>query len=104
MRVKIERNDHLNDQILRAVRLHAAADTRENSESFLLTPTQAVLVWWGMDRLERAVQDCARWANLYDQYADTLRCHADAVDWSRDFKQKLMAHAKTHNLEVATCR
>lgn len=104
MRVKIDRNNHLNDQLTRAVRIHAGADTREDAAEFNLTPAQAMLVWWGMELLERAVRDSARWADLYDQYPDTLRCHADAIEWSRDFRERLMIHAKAHNIGVALCQ
>ena len=104
MRVKIERNDHLNDAIVYVVRAYAGANTRENSTEFRLTPAQASLVWWGMEILERTVRDSARWCDLYNDYADTLRCHADAVEWSRDFKKELLTHVKNHNMEVAPCR
>lgn len=104
MRVKIERNDHLNRDILVAVQKHAAADTRENAAEFRLTPAQACLVWWGMDCLQRAIRDSARWCDLHGEYADSLRCHADAYEWSQSFRRELMAHAKAHKLEVAPCR
>lgn len=104
MRVKVERNDHLNAAITYVVRAHAGAGTRENCEEFQLTPAQASLVWWGMELLERAVRDAARWADLHDEYADTLRCHADAIEWSRAFKRDLLGHVKSHKMEVAPCR
>lgn len=104
MHVTLDRNDYLNNQLLRAVRIHAEAGTRENSQQFSLTPSQAVLVWWAMDRLEHAIQDSARWASLYDDYADTLRCHADAVEWSKNFRKQLLKHAQAHKLEVSFSR
>lgn len=104
MRVTIERNDNLNGQLTRAVRIHAGEGTEEDAAEFRLTPAQAILAWWGMERLERAIQEAARWTDRYDQYTDTLRCHADAVEWLREFRSQLSAHAKAHNLEVDSCR
>lgn len=102
-RVPIDRNDYLNMQIRHATRLHAEAPTRENSEEFRLTPAQAVLVWWAMQQLEHALQGSARWIPASDKcgYADDLRCHADAMDWSNGFRTNLLMHIKAHKLEVA---
>lgn len=109
MRVKVERNDWLNEQMLRVVRLHADADTQENTAAFHLTPTQAALVWWAMRRLESAIRDSAGWVHEWDSlheatWSDNMRCHADAAEWSREFRHKLEAHAKAHDLEVMRCR
>lgn len=109
MRVKVDRNDYLNQQIMRAVYVFADADTRENAKEFSVTPAQATLMWWALKRLEAAIRDSARWAeewnNLHQiSYADTLRCHADAVEWCREFRHQLADHAKAHQLEVQACR
>lgn len=105
MRVKVERNDHLNNAIVYVVRAYAGAAERKNITEFRLTPAQASLVWWGMELLERAVRDSARWCDLHNEdYADTLRCHADAVEWSQNFRKELLSHVKNHKMEVAPCR
>lgn len=104
MNVTILRDDFQNDQIHRAVRLHAEADTRANSLEFRLTPSQACLVWWGMRLLNRAIRDSSRWCDDGAEFADSLRCHADAVEWSKAFMNQLDGHAKDHNLEVMRCR
>lgn len=102
-RVTVDRNDHLNMQMRHASRLHAEAPTRENSDEFRLTPAQAVLVWWSMKLLERSMQESVRWIPTTDVcgYADDLRCHADAMDWAQEFRQRLLKHVKAHGLEVA---
>ena len=83
-----------NFQVKRAVKIHADADTQEGRLEFYLTPAQARLVWWGMrcfnDAVRASVGDCQTGGD----YADDLRCHADADEWARDFMARLAIHAQ----------
>lgn len=95
----MQRNDYLNDQLLRVVRLHAEASTNENRAAFYMTPAQAALSWWGLYLLLRALRDSANACGVHGDYADNLRCHADAVEVSKRMMAQLWAHAKDHSLE-----
>ena len=81
-------------QIKRAVKIHADANTQENGMAFYFTPAQARLVYWGMHCFNQAViasvQDCECGAD----YADDIRCHADAYEWSRKLITSLVKHAE----------
>lgn len=80
-------------QVKRAVKIHADSDTHENRLEFYLTPAQARLVWWGMRFLNAAIRESVHACQGGVDYADDLRCHADATEWSRHFMARLHVHA-----------
>lgn len=94
-------------QVKRAVKIHAEAPTREKQAEYLLTPAQARLVWWGMRCLNAAIRESVIACHDGGDYADDLRCHADATEWGRDFMDRLRCHAesegKTIVQEGVTC-
>ena len=83
-----------NFQVKRAVKVHACAGTMDGKLAFYLTPAQARLVWWGMRCFGSAVRDSVAACQPGKDYADDLRCHADADEWSRDFMARLAIHAE----------
>jgi hypothetical protein len=83
-----------NVQVKRAVKIHADADTQENKAEFYLTPAQARLVWWGMRCLANAIRESVADCQTGADYADDLRCHADADEWGRGFMSRLAGHAE----------
>ena len=88
-------NKWQNFQIKRAVKIHAEAPTREGLLAFRLTPAQARLVWWGMRCLNHAICESVQACKDDADYADDLRCHADAHEFSRDFMALLACHAES---------
>jgi len=89
--------------IRNVVRQHADASTQEHKEPFYFTPSQACLAWWGMWLLVRELGKPIPSSLGDDNFADDLRCYADAIDWARSTMQKLAAHAKGKGLEVTSC-
>lgn len=103
-RVKVDCKDWQNDHIRRVVNMFADAQLLKDQQDFGLTPAQACLVWWGLNLLNDAIRDSVRWCSNDSEFSDTLRCHADAAEWSREFMGRLWEHAKTHGLEAMRCR
>lgn len=89
-----------NFQVKRAVKLHADADTLKGRLEFSLTPAQARLVWWGMRFFSDAVRESVGDCDTGNDYADDLRCHADADEWARDFMARLAIHAQKDSLPI----
>ena len=87
----------LNAQLKRAVKIHACADTHESRTEFYLTPAQARLVWWGMHCLGNAIRESVCDCRIAADYADDLRCHADADEWGKDFMSRLAVHAQQNS-------
>ena len=84
--------------IRHVVRQHAAAETRANSADFPFTPAQACLVWWGLHLLSMELRKQA--PGCWEDYPDTLRCYADAIEWVETTKERLALHARKHKLEL----
>ena len=82
------------------VRKHAEASTRDDAECFLLTPAQAALVWWALDMLRTRIAEMSTPSPYDDEYADELRCKADAIDWASKTMPTLATHARKHKVEV----
>lgn len=89
--------------IRHVVRQHAEADTRENSEPFQFTPSQACLVWWALHLLLTELGKPLPGNALEERYPDDLRCQADAIEFVTATMSLLLAHAKNHNAEISTC-
>lgn len=85
-----------NFQVKRAVKIHADASTQDNRLEFRLTPAQARLAYWGMRCLGHAIRESVSDCQTGADYADDLRCHADADEWARDFMLRLAIHAEMH--------
>lgn len=83
-----------NVQLKRAVKIHADASTQDNGLEFRLTPAQARLAYWGMRCLSNAIRKSVYDCQIGSDYADDLRCHADADEWARDFMARLAIHAE----------
>lgn len=83
------------------VHKHAAAPTREDGEAFYFTPTQAGLAWWGLHALRTQIAELPESFPYDEEYADALRCRADAIDWVTKAMTALAAHAKNHKVEIA---
>jgi hypothetical protein len=86
--------------IRHVVRQHADADTKKNSAEFLFTPSQACLVWWGLHLLSMELRKPIP-GGSWEDYPDTMRCYADAIDWVGTAQERLAAHASKHKLEVS---
>lgn len=84
-----------NLQVKRAVKIHADASTHDNRLEFRLTPAQARLAYWGMRCLSKAICESVYACRPGADYADDLRCHADADEWARDFMGRLQVHAES---------
>ncbi len=81
-------------QIKRAVKIHADAPLQQGPQiQFYFTPAQARLAYWGMHCLRHAIRDSSNACALTADYADDIRCHADAEEWSRGFMNRLGEHA-----------
>lgn len=89
--------------IRQVVRQHADASTQDGKQEFYFTPSQACLAWWGLWLLVRELGKPIPSSPGDDNFADDLRCYADAIDWSHATMQKLSAHAKAHKCEVTAC-
>lgn len=83
------------------VRKHAEAPTRENAEALLLTPTQAALTWWALHALRETIAEIPVGGPYDDEYADILRCRADAIDWAHKAMQELADQCRKHKVEIA---
>jgi hypothetical protein len=83
------------------VRKHAEAPTRENAEALMLTPTQAALTWWALHGLRETVATIPVGRPYDDEYADILRCRADAIDWATQTMIWLAEHCKNNKVEIA---
>lgn len=81
-------------QIRRATKIHADAPTRDGMLEFRLTPSQARLTWWAMRCLTQAIRESVASCQDTADYADDLRCHADAAEWIKDFMDRLAVHAE----------
>jgi hypothetical protein len=86
--------------IRHVVRQHADADTQQNTAEFPYTPSQACLVWWGLHLLSIELRKPIP-GGCWEDYSDTMRCYADAIDWIGVAQQRLLAHARTHQLEIS---
>ena len=86
-----------NAQLKRAVKIHADADTQESRTEFYLTPAQARLVYWGIHCLRQAIHASVGDCQIGADYADDIRCHADADEWGRVFMGRLGAHAEQNS-------
>lgn len=87
-------------QVRRAVRIHAEAPTMENREPFHLTPAQARLVWWGLRCLGKTITESVAACDEGGDYADDLRCHADAHEFSRNLMARLRCHAESEGQTI----
>lgn len=85
-----------NFQVKRAVKIHADASTHDNMLEFRLTPAQARLAYWGMRCLSNAIRESVYACQTGADYADDLRCHADADEWARDFMARLAIHSENN--------
>lgn len=90
----------MDSSIYRAVYLHAEANTHADGAEFTFTPTQAALAFWGLQLLARHLSKIEPVTHALPEFADELRCRADAIEWASNAMLLLAKHAESHNVRV----
>ena len=99
-----ETNSFMDDQVRHVVRLFGQDEGAADRKAIVLTPSQAVLVYWALREFVMRAGGSVRSQVVNHDYPQTLRDHARVVDWCHRLQVELVEYAREHELEVGGCR
>lgn len=79
----------------------ASLSLEECGWTFSLSPSQAVLLWWGLKHLENDLSDAVANVAGADDYPEAIRDFAEAIEWCRLFRRELGSYAHKNQLETS---
>lgn len=99
-----ETNSFMDDQVQHVVRLFDTDDDATAGHGVVLSPQQAVLLYWALREFVQRAGGSVRSQVVNREYPKTLRGHANVVEWCHRLQAELVEHARTHGVEVSVCR